>query len=635
MAVNLFVNRLYVLTDNDEVAYDEHFHHGINIIRGENSSGKSTITRLLFYGLGGDYTHFVPETRKCAYVLVEVSTGEATLTLSRRIDKDKNGEVKSMQGMTIHWGTLDEALAHRCESQTFGYKVTPNVRSFSNVLFDVMGIPIVQGDSNITMHQLLRLMFIDQESPLPSLFYYEQFDNQITRETVADLLMGIYDSDLYKAKIRLKELATQIDEAKAERRVLEATLPKGQRSTDYFCNLIEEKNKEIENIENQITKARRGEEINVQQKTQTQQQKDELCTLARLCNENEEAVYSLEHDIEDSRIFIAELESKSRALQQSISTRQVLGSLRLEYCPECLTRLSDNTPEGVCRLCKSRVDNHTGVTQAKRLIAELTFQIDEAKAILSRDEENLLKTKSQSRSLHRKYTSAQRSLDALLGTARSSMAEQIEDLNYRKGEVKGELLQLYTLRDRADYYEQLLKKQDTLKKEHDKIERYVDAKISRQQQRQREVMAKMQEHGVYLLHHDENRQKAFVHAQEPEFHVDFSNNIFYLQKRSDKYSASSTFFLKLVARFSLFFASLDIDWMRYPRFIFTDNMEDKGMEESRARKFQQTLIERLRKYNPDNYQVIYATSCLAPELEHSEYVVGDRYTWQNKSLKNV
>ena len=39
MAVSFFVNRLYVLTTEGKVAYDEEFHHGVNIIRGENSSG--------------------------------------------------------------------------------------------------------------------------------------------------------------------------------------------------------------------------------------------------------------------------------------------------------------------------------------------------------------------------------------------------------------------------------------------------------------------------------------------------------------------------------------------------------------------------------------------------------------------
>ena len=91
MANNLFVNRLRVLTQDGQVAYDERFHHGVNIIRGDNSSGKSTITHLLFYGLGGEYTRFVEQARRCSRVLVEVSTGDATVTLERPLDKDTEG----------------------------------------------------------------------------------------------------------------------------------------------------------------------------------------------------------------------------------------------------------------------------------------------------------------------------------------------------------------------------------------------------------------------------------------------------------------------------------------------------------------------------------------------------------------
>ena len=100
-AVRFFVNRLYVLTEDNLVAYDERFHHGINIIRGENSSGKSAITHLLFFGLGGDYTHFVPEVLRCSRVMVEVETDGAVITLSRPLAKDKDGHLCSQQPMTI------------------------------------------------------------------------------------------------------------------------------------------------------------------------------------------------------------------------------------------------------------------------------------------------------------------------------------------------------------------------------------------------------------------------------------------------------------------------------------------------------------------------------------------------------
>ena len=577
MAVSFFVNRLYVRTAEGKVAYDEPFHHGVNIIRGDNSSGKSTITHLLFYGLGGDYTQFVQEARHCSQVMVEVSLDQATITLSRSIDKDAEGRVLTQRGMTIYWGTLDEALQGECESGTFGYKSTANSRSFSNVLFDIMRMPIVQGDSNITMHQLLRLLYIDQESPTTSLYYYEQFDNQTTRETVADLLLGIFEEKLYHAKMRKKELEAELSEVKSDIRALGNSLDVKQCSTAYIQGEIDQKNKEQEELAEKIKQLRQGEQAVKQDKSQLERCKAEMRRLEKQCEQEEERIDLLQYDIEDTQMFVEEMSRKQLALNHSVSTREILGNLRLEYCPECLSPLPQNTPEGTCHLCRQKVDNHSGVTQAKRLIAELSFQKMESEAILRKDEDELSASKAKLKRLKAQRKVVQRNLDELLGNVRSTTAAEIEDLIYQKGQLNG----------------------------------------------------------VYFLNHDEKRQRDFTDAQPSDLTVDFPNNMVFLKDRYAKYSASSAFFLKLVARFSLFFASLDIDWMRYPRFIFADNMEDKGIEQHRAQLFQETLIDRLQQYDTDSYQVIYTTSYITPELDHSEYVVGEHYDINHKSLKNV
>ena len=64
-------------------------------------------------------------------------------------------------------------------------------------------------------------------------------------------------------------------------------------------------------------------------------------------------------------------------------------------------------------------------------------------------------------------------------------------------------------------------------------------------------------------------------------------------------------------------------------------MEEKGMEEERAKNFQRIIMERLKQMPPVGYQLIYATSNIAEELDKPEYTVGDKYTPSNKSLKNV
>lgn len=635
MAANLFVNRLYVLTEGGLVAYDEQFHHGVNIIRGENSSGKSTITHLLFYALGGEYTNFVAQARSCLRVMVEVDIDGAVLTLSRPIEKDDEGRVLPKRGMTVYWGSIDQTLASNCESNYFGYSTTSNKRSFSNELFEVMGMPIVQGDSNITMHQLLRLLYIDQESPTSSLFYYEQFDKQTTREAVADLLLGIFDSELYSAKLKKKELESAITEIKSDIRSVESSLPKDQRSKEHIESLIKQKRLDIEQLEEDIHRKRQGEEVSKRHKSETMQQMQLVKALAHDLDKAERDEDILSHDIEDTKMFIDELQRKQKALQNSVSTRQILGNLQLEYCPECLSPLPNDVPEGTCRLCKSPIKDKLGITQAKRLIAELSFQIKESASIHEQDIKRLDQLKAQRLSLRRKHRSARKTLNQMLDNVRSTAEEEIEDLIYNKGMANGELLQLYDMMERAEYYEQLIERKEQLESDLSHEERLIQAKTAGQESRRAQVLSKIQEHGVYFLQHDKERQRDFVNSRPSDFHVDFANNLVYLSDKYSKYSASSAFFLKIVARFSLFFASLDIPWMRYPHFIFADNMEDKGIEKERAQQFQQTLIERLKSYPTDSYQLIYTTSYITPELDQSDYVVGDHYTMRNKSLKNV
>lgn len=44
----LKINRLVIFTKNGQIAYDEPFHDGVNIIRGNNGAGKSTIGNFIF-----------------------------------------------------------------------------------------------------------------------------------------------------------------------------------------------------------------------------------------------------------------------------------------------------------------------------------------------------------------------------------------------------------------------------------------------------------------------------------------------------------------------------------------------------------------------------------------------------------
>ena len=98
----LFLNRLVVRTHNNQIAYDEKFHKGVNIIRGQNSSGKSTIANFIFYALGGDYSNWTTEALKCKEVIAEVCINGAVITLKRNITES------IQQPMSIFWNSYEE-----------------------------------------------------------------------------------------------------------------------------------------------------------------------------------------------------------------------------------------------------------------------------------------------------------------------------------------------------------------------------------------------------------------------------------------------------------------------------------------------------------------------------------------------
>jgi hypothetical protein len=125
------------------------------------------------------------------------------------------------------------------------------------------------------------------------------------------------------------------------------------------------------------------------------------------------------------------------------------------------------------------------------------------------------------------------------------------------------------------------------------------------------------------------REELFSLAQQVT--IDFERNLCLVDGRSS-FSASSIAYLKAAAHFSLLFASLELDFFRYPKLVVNDNIEDKGMEEERSQNLQCVVVE-LSKKATVRHQIILATSKIDPSLETDEFCIGPSYTLENKTLQ--
>lgn len=637
MQNNLFLNRLIIVTDEGKIAYDEKFHRGVNIIHGQNSSGKSTIVRFIFFALGGSYGDFVPEALRCQYVTAEVEINGKVYTLKRYLEKtDNGGGVKKNAPIYIYFGSMEECEEDKRPEKwkCYGYNMSANKRSFSNVLFELMGLPEMKADSNITMHQILRLIYLDQESPLSSLFFFEQFDQTFTRETVAELLMGLYDEKLSDDKLDKIKLEDKIAELKQSIKITRQFLDDPvKQSPGFLLAQIDQLKKEMDDISEEVRKLREGETQREVQKLEYERMQGQVAELREQYQQVNDDIERLKADIRDSNYFIHALQKKIEAVDRSIATREYFDKLHLEYCPECLTKIEDNVEEGRCRLCKSPIDNSKGKSQAMRIKLELQFQIRESQKLLECDNEQLKERTAQSAILSRDLKAAQEKYDYAVRNVRSSQDERIDELIQTKGYKEGEIAQFNTLLESAEKYERLVNDLNKAEAEHERLSREIAAKESLIRKQRMIIEQAITSNGVYLLQHDQDRQAEFRFATD--FKMDFGQNIVYLSDRHIKLSASSSFYLKMAARFALFLSSVQESSMMYPRLIFSDNMEDKGMEEDRSRNFQKILVNRLTELGNPDYQVIFATSNIAQELNTIDYTVGEYYTRENKSLKNV
>lgn len=634
---NLFLNRLIILTKKGVIAYDEKYHRGINIIRGDNSSGKSTISHFIFYALGGAFNDWVKEARKCSVVYAEVSLNGAIVTLKRELTFNTDGLGNKLQAIEFFWDNYENAKQNIEGWQKYNFSKNGDSKSFSEVLFENLEIPIVKGDNNITMHQILRLLYVDQESPTNSLFLYENFDTTLTRETIADLLLGVYSQELYDKQQDLEASKKEFDTLKSELNVIKRFIPKKE---DLIPLHIESRisNKEIEltTIEKQIFEYKNdNKRVVFSKKSQLdfENLNQESLTQRQLVKNLNSKIRSYELEIEDTIYFIKALENKLIAVKNSIKTREYLGKYSLENCPECLKPILKPETENTCSLCKTEIDDSVGVAEARKIEQEIFFQIQESKKINSKKEMELVGFKAKQELEKGKLFQLQQRVNQSLADVRSFRDEKIDKLYEDKGFVEGEVLQLGTLLENAEIYQSKKSRFDTLDSHIDILITRIKKLREEQEKLKINTNNRIEKIGVYLLNNDLKRQKEFFEAKE--FNIDYRNNLAFISDKNAKYSASSSFYLKNSARFAIFLASLSIEKMRYPRFILCDNMEDKGIQIERVHNFQKILIEYLNDFDSSNYQAIYTTSFIPEEYNNSNYCVGDFYSEENPSLKNV
>ena len=630
---SLIVTRL-VGYRNDHIAYDQAFHDGVNVIRGENSSGKSTVLNFIFYGLGGDLADWSEMALLCTRVIIEVRLNGATATLSREVS-DQHG-----QPMEIFGGDYGTALrSPRTEWIRYPYRRSANLESFSQALFRLLGIPEVASEvsGNLTAHQILRLLYADQLSPVEDLFRFEsRFDPPALRDAVGRLLCGAYDSALYDNDVKIREFTREFDAKSGELRSLFAVL--GKTEQGLTLDWVNQQRRSLEGDQKKL----QSEIETAERRLFTQATDDKLTLKAQ--EEAYELVQRLQSEvgssrqerdalklaIADSAAFITALEHKLVALNDSSTVAIHIGDVRFGTCPACYAPLDtdDRSTMHACHLCKTPFDSEHTRNRIVAMINDAAIQLKQSRLLQERRIVRTVELEKKAEVLEGHWREASERLAALQRLPSSEAREQLRKLHRQSGYLERQIEDLNQKADIVRLIDEITARRGELNEAITRLKSENERLRASQEKRLSLAYTLIADEIRTLLHNDLRRQDTFETAQSIQF--DFVTNKISVDVHS-YFSASSRVILKSSFFLGFFAAATRDPLFRHPRFVMIDTIEDKGMEPDRSYNFQNQIL-RVSTDARVEHQIIYATAMISPELNDDAFTIGKFSTRDDPTL---
>lgn len=622
----LFVNRFIVIRGSKHV-YDEVFHKGVNIIRGTNGVGKSTIMDFIFNCLGGDIPEdrWNEEARTCDSLLAEVELNGHVLTIQRRVDPGRKPP------LVFFDGSYEKLISNRsaAELKSYGLVRTDEKLSFSQQIFELLNWPHSQTEefANLTIHQILRLIYVDQGTAVNKILRAEHstFDKPSMRQAIGDFLLGLDDLGIYALKQQLTK--AESDFAKVEGQLdsiykyvspSEAVL----RVTDLNHVVAEAQNEHLHLLDERQALLSLPEDENsdlvLREKAENASQK--ISDITKEIDSQTGKQAERFNEIVESELFISAIDSRIKSLKESKSAYDFFGEVRFKFCPCCLSALKVDS-SGNCHLCKTELDSDSRQASYLAAMNELEFQkkestrvVDELRTRMSEKEQYLVAKQQELEAIKAEHKSALQ-----MSSARML---RLNELSVQIGVLEERIKNYGTKAKLVSAVEGLIEQKKKLSENMLELGEQIKAGKELTSSRREEVEARLSEKTVELLEKDGGFESAFNNAEN--FVFDFGKDYMLVDGRS-KFSASSETVLKNSFHLAILLESLEDASMRYPRLLLLDNTEDKGMGPDRSQNFQRVIVEALENYDENLYQVIMTTSMIDPDLDKSPLCIGPNY----------
>jgi hypothetical protein len=335
----------------------------------------------------------------------------------------------------------------------------------------------------------------------------------------------------------------------------------------------------------------------------------------------------LSYEKNDSQDFINELKDKLKAIESSIKIGSIIPEITFALCPCCL----EKTPEretGECSLCGSKDVLTQKEINLQRMKNEIALQLKESCQLLNKKHSALLELRANKKELLKNLRKETTKTNATITSINSTKEDMFFNMYTQIGETEEKIENLENVKELYISIKILTDERAYLQKELSDISDLIHKMETQIIKRGPEVKETISKHLISILKADIGAEEDFKNAESVDF--DFASNRVHVNKKSS-FSESGIVYLNNAFHLALFLTSLEKKYLRLPRFMILDGIENGGMEDIRSKNFQKVIQDKLSFYDID-HQIIIATKSIALELNSDDFVIGSVFTESNRSL---
>lgn len=587
---------------------------GINIIVGDNGSGKSTFSYLIEFGLGGDIPYFKKGHAKGNYRYDLIIEDTNNYVLLEILINNKLYSLKRFIGTNDIFIKEKDIIVKFPIYRNADY--APYI--FSDWILEKLGIPLFElslGTSNwlINFKDLFRLLTYDQDTETRKIFKKPSADNYIAdssviRKSIFETLVGMSSQEFNIIFNDFKKAQNDKNEAKS-------LFDNNNNLYAWLANeKLDEKEKKFAELEDQLEKLyeeRQNYQLkNTDSSAKTNQLEDIQSELISLeLDISEKSIKRGNFEIERSKTkkLLEQQKDEISQIEKIIFTHEKLNLFSLEICPFCMSEIS--TVEGIC-ICGSKIkdddyekfvyksgeykeilDHRKKSIQAVELATDsYDFDIQELDSII-------YKNKLRADSLRKDLKNI---IDSIAFSGNSQLIDRIND----------KILEVQNSLATQENTIKLLLQRNKLKKDFDdknfifknKKKAYEEALIEFEKNNKTTIED-------FNIIYSELLSKSSCKSTEAEINEEYMP---YIDKGTYK-QKSALVPIRLMYYFTLLSLGLKNDKVLHPRFLLIDTPESEGIDEGKL-KLNLELLNyalELSKNSPDDkvkdFQVILTT----------------------------